>query len=416
VKAVQKQLDALARQGAAQHQVFLRVAGVRDTLWLDLANPEGEVVEITAEGFRVVPGAQVPVKFARPRGMAPLPRPASRGDFHALRELLNVSDDGLFRLIVTWLAYTLVAEGTYPVLAVAGPAGAAKSTFTAILKKIADPNTSPMYGVPQGRDLTAIARNNHLIALDNLSNVTPTLADNLCRLATGGSFGGRALYTNYDMAMFHAQRPIILNGINDLITRGDLADRSIVVHLERIDPRQARSKQEIWDTLDAALPEILSALLNIVVQALRQLPNVKMPPQGLPRMVDFAKFGIAAAPTLGWGSAEFLSAYSNNRHAATEIVLDDDPVASGVLELVETRPSKQWIGSVAELFAQLEARAPNGKLDAAFPKTASALGKQLERLKPALEERYGLLVEKPRRTGSKRVITLRMARTLSAVA
>src|SRR6185437_10816144 len=29
VKAVQKQLDAMARHGAAQHQVFLRVAGVR---------------------------------------------------------------------------------------------------------------------------------------------------------------------------------------------------------------------------------------------------------------------------------------------------------------------------------------------------------------------------------------------------
>src|SRR6185312_11791250 len=179
---------------------------------------------------------------------------------------------------------------------------------------------------------------------------------------------------------------------------------------------QARSKQEIWDTLDAALPEILSALLNIVVQALRQLPNVKMPPQGLPRMVDFAKFGIAAAPTLGWGSAEFLSAYSNNRHAATEIVLDDDPVAAGVLTIVETSQNKKWTGTMAELFAELEARVPNGKLDAAFPKTASALGKQLERLKPALEERYGLLVEKPRRTGSKRVITLRMARALSAVA
>jgi hypothetical protein len=51
----------------------------------------------------------------------------------------------------------------------------------------------------------------------------PTMPD---RVASGGSFAVRQLYTDADEVLFQAARPTILNGIEDVITRQDLADRA----------------------------------------------------------------------------------------------------------------------------------------------------------------------------------------------
>jgi hypothetical protein len=56
--------------------------------------------------------------------------------------------------------------------------------------------------------------------------ISAYLADDLCRLATGGGLGGRKFYTNDGEATFNARRPVLLTGINDVATRGDLADRT----------------------------------------------------------------------------------------------------------------------------------------------------------------------------------------------
>jgi hypothetical protein len=73
-----------------------------------------------------------------------------------------------------------------------------------------------------------IAENNgHVLAFDNLSGLSPWLADALCRLASGGSFAVRWLYTDYEEVLLKAARPTLLNGIEDIIGRSDLADRAI---------------------------------------------------------------------------------------------------------------------------------------------------------------------------------------------
>jgi len=70
-----------------------------------------------------------------------------------------------------------------------------------------------------------------VLAFDNLSGLPPWLSDALCRLATGGSFAVRQLYTNEDEILFQAARPLLVNGIEDVISRPDLADRSIFLTL-----------------------------------------------------------------------------------------------------------------------------------------------------------------------------------------
>jgi len=66
-----------------EHRVFCRIAEAHDAIYLDLANAQWQAVKLTAEGWRVVDDP--PVKFRRPRGMAPLPSPEREGNLDDLR-------------------------------------------------------------------------------------------------------------------------------------------------------------------------------------------------------------------------------------------------------------------------------------------------------------------------------------------
>jgi hypothetical protein len=75
------------------------------------------------------------------------------------------------------------------------------------------------------RDLMIAATNAWLVAFDNLSSLPPWLSDALCRLATDGGFSTRTLYTDSGETLFSAQRPVLINGIEQIATRADLLPR-----------------------------------------------------------------------------------------------------------------------------------------------------------------------------------------------
>jgi hypothetical protein len=63
------------------------------------------------------------------------------------------------------------------------------------------------------RELMIAANNGHVLAFDNLFGLPPWLSDALCRLASGGSFAVRQLYTDDQEVLFKAARPALLSGI-----------------------------------------------------------------------------------------------------------------------------------------------------------------------------------------------------------
>src|SRR5206468_11391963 len=99
-------------------------------------------------------------------------------------------------------------------------------------------------------------------AFDNLSQLPTWLSDALCRLASGGSFAVRQLYTDEDEVLFRASRPLLVNGIEDVISRADLADRAIFLMLAPIGEQQRRAETELWREFEVARPRILGALLD----------------------------------------------------------------------------------------------------------------------------------------------------------
>jgi hypothetical protein len=77
-----------------------------------------------------------------------------------------------------------------------------------LVRALVDPNVAPVRALPrEERELMIAADNGHLLAFDNLSGLPAWLSDALCRLASGGSFVVRKLYTNDEEVLFKAARP-----------------------------------------------------------------------------------------------------------------------------------------------------------------------------------------------------------------
>jgi hypothetical protein len=68
--------------------------------------------------------------------------------------------------------------------------------------------------------------------------------------------------TDQDEVLFTAARPVILNGIEDVIARPDLADRAILLTPAPIGETQRRPETTLWQEFERAQPQILGALLD----------------------------------------------------------------------------------------------------------------------------------------------------------
>ena len=142
--------------------------------------------------------------------------PVRGGSLERLREgrYINVKDDASWRQLIGSLLATVSPAGPYPVLLLTGEQGSAKSTAARVIRSLIDPSESPLRAEPREvRDLLIAARNGWVVALDNLSGMPSWLSDALCRLATGGGFATRALYTNEEEVILDAQRPTVVTGI-----------------------------------------------------------------------------------------------------------------------------------------------------------------------------------------------------------
>ncbi len=266
-----------------------------------------------------------------------------------LYSFLNVQSDQDFVLVVACALAVLRNKCPYPELVLSGEQGSAKSTFSAILRALLDPNTAPLRALPrEDRDLFIAASNGHVLAFDNVWGLPAWISDTLCRLATGGGFAVRQLYTDQDEVLFDAARPVILNGIEDIVTRPDLADRAVFLTLEPIPEERRRPEAELWAAFEAERARLLGVLLDAVVEGLKRLPHTQLPK--LPRMADFALWA-SACETAIWPAGTFWSAYCGNRDEAVEGVIDADPVEAAVRAVMTERTV--WTGTASDLLGAL---------------------------------------------------------------
>ncbi|MCE5193718.1 hypothetical protein LLF88_07305 [bacterium] len=395
-------IGALCRKSGIVHAVFDRIGVSVDgnALYVDLANDHGEIIQVTRDGWKIIP-CTTECHFVHAHGQLPLPCPTHNPDDSVLtliNPLVNLTGDSLI-LGVAALFGTLMPHGPYPVVVITGEQGCGKSTATRVLKQIVDPSTTPWRFAPRSpQDVAIAASRQWILAYNNLSTVQPWFSDLLCTINSGGTYSTRTLYTNAEESSLTLARPIIINGIGELVVRGDLLDRSIILKLNAFEGGRM-TEQVFWGTFDTLQPAILGALLDAAVCALQHRDAPEWQIREKPRMADFAQWVVFGEEALGIPKGDFLRAYADNRSLASQVAMDDqNDLVELLVRFADLR--RGWRGSIADLYAQLKAQSTSGSLGGAvpswFPHSVRILSETLTRLAPDLQRARGISIARHR--------------------
>ena len=409
IRQAVRALEAQAVYECPEREVHLRAAWHGRAIYVDLARDDGAIVEITLSGWKVVHDA--PVYFLTTSTAKPLPTPQRNGYITALASVINLATKDDFILAVAWL-FGAFGPGPYPIGTTVGGPGSAKSTSARKMRNLVDPRKASLKSLPKNeQDLIIAAQNGYVVSIDNISHLPDWLADALCRLATGGGNSYRKLYTDAEEVVFDSRRPIILNGIGDFTTRGDLADRAITFRLAHIPDDARKTEQEVDEAFEREAPKILGALFSAVAYGLAN--PVKLTYR--PRMADFAEWAASCEgyfdgtilPFDGgetWRRGDFVAAYARNRSEAAKTALAASPLDAPLQALLDQ--CNPWTGLTSKLWDELTQRASatvmtHGK----WPADATRLSGDLDRLASGLRAK-GIRIDKKRSNkGSEITIT-----------
>ena len=381
-------IESMCIYDGKEHKTFNRV-GERDSkIYVDLANDKWEVIEISKDGWNIINGS--PVKFIRNKNMLPYCRPETGGDVNKLKKFINYGTEDNFRLIIGFILNSLNPKGPYPILNVLAEQDSGKTILCEIIVSLIDPVAAPLRTRPKTeQDLLVSAKHNHLLCFDNLSGLSNAMSDAFCRLATGGGLGARKLYTDDEESVISVCRPTIMNGINDIATRPDLLDRSIIINLTPLEEKDRKDPNVLKEEFEKEKPAILGALCDALVGVLNNIDNVVLNKK--PRMLGFARLATAAEKVLGWEKGSFLSAYTRNIEEASSLSLEMSPIGSAIMSLIDKE--EKFDGTATELLSELKKYTDdNTKTSQFWPKLPNKLSRDLKRLAPQLR-REGIDVE-----------------------
>ena len=229
-----------------------------------------------------------------------------------------------------------------------------------------------------------------------MSKISDELSDGLCRVATGGGIAKRTLYTDADVTVVNVKRPVIINAIVDVVQRSDLADRLMLLELERVTER--RTERQVEERFRKYQAKALGALLKSVQAALRTWRSTSLPK--LPRMADACAWAEAGVQGLGVQPLDFFKAFTSASEDAQTRIIESDLLGSLIVTLAQR---DGFDGTASKLLERLNMMTEK---QAGLPKNAPALGQELRRLDPALRRGYGICIDFMR-TADQRTIQIK---------
>ena len=373
----------------------LRIAAHKGCFWYDLG--DGKAVKVGKKSWQIT---QLPSIFRRYSHQQRQHVPIKGGDPWGVFEYMNIKKEHRLEALVLLISY-LVPDIPHPIFHPHGPQGGGKTTLCRIMKRLIDPSALDVTSI--SNDMSELIRKinrHHMPIFDNVSKISSDISDVLCIACTGGGIAKRTLYTDDDDYIYKFKRCVGLNGINLVITKPDLLDRTMLLHIERIPGSERKPEKLLWRLFDAAIPGILGGMFDTLVRARGLYRLVKL--DELPRLADFAKWGYAIAEALGKGRGkEFIAAYEANIKRQNAEVLKNNSLCLAV-NLLMKKYKGYWEGTVKEAHMQLFNFVQPDKSDTTFPADAKNLRKCLGLIEATLVEADRITYkfsEKPKKDG-----------------
>lgn len=355
---------------------YVRIGKEADLIELDLLN--GYAVQIRKDSIKI----DRPIcKFEQSSNLKPLTYPdlnVGRNEWKLLSDFLNTSKEGII-LSLAWLIGCFNIDGEFPVLNIVGEReGVGKSTATKFLKSVIDPANVTIKPLPKTEDdLLTVCLHNHIIAFDNISHISDSLSDALCRISTGSGIAKRKLFTDTDAVLYFVKRPLILNGIDLFAERRDLRRRCIHIELQKLsNPKPINQLEKFFNETH---PRVIGWILKAIQLALREGFRDNL---NLTDMASFVDFVCKTEKIFPIPAVDFIEVFKVNRWETSLKVVSENPIVTVILELTETG---EWQGTVSELHEKISQRFQNTSMGRNLPKDPKSLSRKLRRIASDLE-------------------------------
>ncbi len=355
---------------------------------------------ITQEGWHVV--ERPPVMFRHYVHQAPQCEPQHGGTMDNLLDLVNLPGKQASLLFQVCLVAALLPDISSPITAVSGEQGSAENNapqndaiddrYTSSLASLSLPDNlrefvqlacpPPRRILRQSQSPSRVALGCHVPALHR------------------GWILQRELYSDDEDVIYAIRGLGGINGINLVATKPDLLDRCIIFRLEAIPPEKRLPEQALWHRFQEIKPLVLGSMFDALCAAIRR-HSIPRTVGDLPRMADFALWGMDIAEALGHTSDEFMRAYKANVQLQNESALEESPVAQAVLAFV--KEGQEWEGTASDLMSEFERRAEELKINPKareWPKGPNVLSRRLREVMPVLR-RVGVTLVEQRTADSK---------------
>lgn len=370
-------------------QLFNRIAKVGDTIFYDRGDGK-EAFEITSKGWKLV--TEAPIKFRRFTHQQEQIYPEKGGSLKLLEKYLNLQDEKDILLAQTYLIAVMIPDIPRAVLIAVGPQGSAKSSALKVFRTLIDPSHTELLSPKSDtNELGQLAEHHYLLYFDNLSDLRDETSDTYSRIVTGVGFSKRELYSDDQDILFRVLGAVGFSGINQVATKPDLLDRSLILSFEQIPPNKRIAEKKFWHDFEASKPLILGALFDGLSEALAGVSVVKL--ANKPRMADYVEYCVAATVALGKTPQAFLNAFDKNIKHQNEAAIESSSTAQAVLLFMEKLESEQkvtsWSGASSELHKKLLDLIEDNNLEVGgsygFPRSSNWLWKKIVQVKPNLQ-------------------------------
>ncbi|MBR6510452.1 MAG: hypothetical protein IKT38_07590 [Clostridia bacterium] len=389
ISTAYENICAIVTQCKQQTPVYTRVGYCNNTLYYDLNNQKGEVIAIDKDDVLIKSKSNIKdIYFYEDTSMCNQTEPFQSDYtlFDFIDNFYNIEKEQKL-LLAVYMCAAFIPDIKHPILIVEGEKGAGKTKLLSYLSKMINPVTKDVFVLPKKEDdLITTLSNNHFSAFDNIGKLSPDFCNVFCQSSTGGTLSKRKLYSDNREICINIKRLVALNGINLEISQSDLLDRSILMHLNRIDESKRRTDEELDADFQNVLPHVLGDVFFILSKALSIYPTVNL--AEYPRMADFSRYGYAIAEAIeeGLGST-FIKTYKDNIKLATESAVQENPVLNSLREFVEYK--KHWRGTMTELLNELQKIVRklyiSKSLPSSFPNNANGLSRILNTHKHELK-------------------------------
>ena len=308
---------------------------------------------------------------------------APKGDCDLLQTLakyVNLAHDDLV-LFTVWLIQSFSRNSSHFAAVLSSSKGTGKSTLTKLIRTIVDPAKSGVSLLPSSEgDLKTLLGNSYLVAFDNTAALSCKVSNILCAAITGSKEAKRKLYTDCDQIILNLHNLIVINGIDIVPYKSDLAERSLLFELQLISKENRKTDSEFWSNFEEDRPLILGAIFRVLCKAIALMPEIKT--TALHRMADANREFLAIALALGISEDAFQKILWDNSKKLQAAYAQNNPFVDCVVSFVKLKGTINK--SASEVYGEVLASIPGNRNF--FPDSPSAFSRRLNEERDALEQ------------------------------